>query len=73
MVNHCLSEYGTTLKVEKVTYTKGDEGYDLEITIKTPQKLSIQARLELEEYISDSLEKYGGILIHKATVIALAW
>lgn len=73
MINHCLSEYGTTLKVEKVSYTKGDEGYDLEITIKTPQKLSIQARLELEEYISDSLEKYGGILIHKATVIALAW
>lgn len=73
MVNHCLSEYGTTIKVEKVTYSKGNEGYDLEITIRTPHQLTLQGRLELEEYISDSLEKYGGILIHKATITALAW
>ena len=73
MVNHCLGEYGNTLKLEKVTFSKGAEGYDLEITTRTPQKLSVQTTLELEESISDSLEKYGGILVHKATIKSQAW
>lgn len=73
MVTHCLSDYGSTLKVEKVTYEKSNEGYDLEITIRTPEKLNVQSTMELEEFISDSLERYGGILVHKATIKALTW
>ena len=73
MINHCMTEYETTMKIEKVTYVYGSEGYDLDIYIRTPEQLSGLAIVELEEYIADSLEKYGGILIHKAKLHVQAW
>ena len=73
MVNHCLGEYGNTLKLEKISFQKGNEGYDIEITTRTPQRLSGQTILDLEESISDSLEKYGGILVHKVTILSQSW
>ncbi len=73
MINHCMTEYETTMKIEKVTYVYGNEGYDLDIFIRTPEAMSGVAILELEEYIADSLEKYGGILIHKAKLHVQAW
>ncbi len=73
MINHCLNEYEATMKVEKVTYEYGSEGYDLDIYIRTPEPLTGLAVIEFEEYIADSLEKYGGILIHKAKLHMQAW
>lgn len=73
MVSHCLTEYADTMKVEHVNYTVGKDGYDLEITVRTPQHIPGTLTVELEEYITDSLEKYGGILIHKATLHVQAW
>ena len=73
MVTHCLTEYEETMKVSKVTFTYGAEGYDLEILIRTPEVISGLMVAELEEYIADSLEKYGGILIHKVRLTAQAW
>ncbi len=73
MVRGCLNEYEDTMKISKVTYTYGNEGYDLEITVRTPEQLSGHMVAEFEEYIADSLEKYGGILIHKVTLIVQAW
>ncbi|MCF0237981.1 MAG: hypothetical protein HUK24_05225, partial [Sphaerochaetaceae bacterium] len=45
----------------------------LDITLRTPQIIPGTTILELEEYISDSLEKYGGILIHSATLHIEYW
>jgi adenylate kinase family enzyme len=73
MVNHCLGEYGNTLKLEKVSFQKDNDGYDIVITTRTPQKLSVQTILDLQESISDSLEKYGGILVHKITIQSQTW
>lgn len=73
MVRGCLNEYEDTMKISKVTYTYGNEGYDLEITVRTPEQLSGHMVAEFEEYIADSLEKYGGILIHKVNLIVQAW
>lgn len=73
MINHCLGEYGNTLKLEKISFKKGNDGYDITITTRTPQKLSNQTILDLEESISDSLEKYGGILIHKVSIQSQTW
>ena len=73
MVRGCLNEYEDTMKISKVTYTYGNEGYDLEITVRTPEQLSGHMVAEFEEYIADSLEKYGGILIHKVTLSVQAW
>ncbi len=73
MVNHCLGEYGNTLKLEKVTFQKNNEGYNIVITTRTPQKLSSQTIIDLQESISDSLEKYGGILVQKVTIQSQTW
>ena len=73
MVSHCLIEYEETMKIEKVTFTYGNEGYDLDVFIRTPQAMPGHMILEFEEYIADSLEKYGGILIHKVVLHVQAW
>ena len=73
MVRGCLNEYEDTMKVSKVTYSYGNEGYDLEITVRSPESISGHMVSEFEEYIADSLEKYGGILIHKVRLIVQAW
>ncbi len=73
MVNHCLNEYEETMKVSKVTYVYSNEGYDLDIYVRTPESISGLAIAEFEEYIADSLEKYGGILIHKVNLHVQAW
>lgn len=73
MVSHCLNEYEETMKVSKVTYVYSNEGYDLDIYIRTPESISGLAVAEFEEYIADSLEKYGGILIHKVNLHVQAW
>ena len=73
MVRGCLNEYEDTMKISKVTYSYGNEGYDLEITVRSPESISGHMVAEFEEYIADSLEKYGGILIHKVRLIVQAW
>ena len=73
MVSHCLNEYEETMKVSKVSFTYSAEGYDLDVIIRTPQAISGLMIAELEEYIADSLEKYGGILIHKVKLNVQAW
>lgn len=73
MVSHCLNEYEETMKIEKVTFDYGSEGYDLDVYIRTPQAISGHMVMEFEEYIADSLEKYGGILIHKVILHVQAW
>ena len=73
MVSHCLNEYEETMKVSKVSFTYGSEGYDLDVIIRTPEAISGLMIAELEEYIADSLEKYGGILIHKVKLNVQAW
>ncbi len=73
MVNHCLNEYADTMKVSKVTYEYSNEGYELDIYVRTPETISGVSIAEFEEFIADSLEKYGGILIHKVNLHVQAW
>lgn len=73
MVNQCLNEYADTMKVSKVNYVYSNQGYDLDINIRTPESMSGLAIAEFEEYIADSLEKYGGILIHKVSIHLQVW
>ena len=39
----------------------------------TARAISGHMVMEFEEYIADSLEKYGGILIHKVVLHVQAW
>lgn len=64
MVIHCLDEFDQLLKVTKVTMKIVPEGYKLSVKLRVPMKHQIASTLsELQEYIGDSLEKYGGIFV----------
>ncbi|MCR4676487.1 MAG: hypothetical protein K5634_04570 [Sphaerochaetaceae bacterium] len=73
MIRHCLYEYENILKVEDVKFTNTDEGYNLDVTLRTPVSMDSQKKLELKEYISDSLERYGGIMINTVTLTVQIW
>ncbi|MCQ2397974.1 MAG: hypothetical protein MJ052_01560 [Sphaerochaetaceae bacterium] len=73
MVEHCLYGYENTMKVEKVKCLSEADGYSLEITVRTPVTMNRQQISELQEYISDSLEKYGGILINNVALSVENW
>jgi len=64
MVIHCLDEFDHMIKVKKVTMKIESTGYNLTVKLRVPMKHQITSTLaELQEYIGDSLEKYGGIFI----------
>ncbi|MCF0262417.1 MAG: ATP-binding protein [Sphaerochaetaceae bacterium] len=73
MVSHCFNEYETTMKVEKVTHIRQNEGYELDVYIRSPNPVPGHMIVEYEEYIADSLEKYGGILINKVILHVNVW
>ena len=64
MVIHCLDEFDQLIKVTKVNMKIVPEGYKLTVKLRVPMKHQIASTLsELQEYIGDSLEKYGGIFV----------
>lgn len=64
MVSQSLSIYSNSIDVEKVDYEYTKDGYTLEITLRTNINMEYERNVELQEYITDSLEKYGGIMIN---------
>ena len=65
MVRHCIDEYDKVIKVKKVRATVGsDNSYDVTVTLQVPLKHYIGQTLgELQDYIADCIEKYGGIMV----------
>jgi uncharacterized alkaline shock family protein YloU len=52
------------IKVKKVVVKVETDGYHLTVKLRVPIKHQISSTLaELQEYIADSLEKYGGIFV----------
>lgn len=73
MVTHCMYEYDQTIKVERVHMENKDEGFYLNITLRTPEKKNNSLIPELSEFISDSLEKYGGIRVSGVDIDLQTW
>ncbi len=64
MVIHTLDEFDHMIKVKKVNMRIDPEGYNLTVKLRVPMKHQISSTLkELQEYIGESLEKYGGIFV----------
>lgn len=62
MVVHCLNEFDTQLKVKKVSVQLLPDGYNLTVKLRVPISHRISSTLqELQVYIAESLERYGGI------------
>ncbi len=75
MVKHCLNEYDKVIKVKKVTYEiHKDNSYSLNVTLQVPIRHYIgQTITEMQDYISDCIEKYGGILIKNVSIEIEEW
>ena len=75
MVRHCIDEYDKVIKVKKVRATVGsDNSYDVTVTLQVPLKHYIGQTLgELQDYIADCIEKYGGILVHQVSIEIEEW
>ena len=75
MVKHCIDEYDKVIKVKRVRTTalKNNE-YDINVTLQVPLRHYIgQTMSELQEYIADCIEKYGGIMVHQVSIEIEEW
>ena len=69
MVIHCLDEFDSEIKVKKVLVKTEADGYNLNVKLKMPIKLQISSTLrELQRYIADSLERYGGVFVTEVNI-----
>jgi hypothetical protein len=74
MVIHCLDEFDNMIKVKKVVVKVETDGYNLTVKLRVPIKHQISSTLaELQEYIADSLERYGGIFVTGVNIEIEEW
>ncbi len=73
MINQCLYAYGKDLKIEEFNYTEVFQRYVINITLRTPIRLTHNEENELKDFISDSIEKYGDIRINNLNLSFNVW
>lgn len=75
MVKQCMNEYDKVIKVKKVrTIDEGDKGQRLSVTLQIPVKHYIgQTLSELQDYLQENIEKYGGVLISGVNIEIEEW
>lgn len=75
MVKHAIGEYDPVMKVKKVRGTKNpDATYSLSITLMLPVKHYISTTIsDLQEYITECIEKYGGIMVKGISIEIEEW
>ena len=75
MVRHAIGEYDPVMKVKKVRGVKNtDSSYSIGITLQLPARHYVNTTIsDLQEYISDCIEKYGGVLVKKVNVEIEEW
>lgn len=74
MVIHCLDEFDDTIRVKKVLIKNDPDGYTLNVKLKVPIRFQVSGTLsELQKYIADSLERYGGVIISEVNIEVDDW
>jgi len=74
MVAHCLDEFDNLIRVKRVQVLMKAEGYALTVKLRVPMQHQISTTLgELQEYIADSLEKYGSIFVASVNIEIEEW
>ncbi|MDY5932130.1 MAG: hypothetical protein SPJ34_08920 [Candidatus Ornithospirochaeta sp.] len=75
MVKHAVGEYDSVMKVKKARGVKNpDSSYSLNITLQLPVRHYMATSItDLQEYISECVEKFGGIMIKKTTIEIEEW
>jgi ABC-type dipeptide/oligopeptide/nickel transport system ATPase component len=70
MVNYCVDEYDSEIKIKKITVKDSDMGYRLALTIDVPYGTELGGSIqELRKYIIDDIERYTNILIEDVNTI----
>lgn len=74
MVVHCLDEFDQSIRVISLTSKVYDNGYSLSVKLRIPTSHMMKTSIsELQEYISESLEKYGSIFIANVAIDMEEW
>ena len=75
MVKHAIGEYDPVMKVKKVRGTKNtDSSYSVSVTLQLPVRHYMSTTISnLQEYITECIEKYGGVMVHSVSVEIEEW
>ena len=75
MVRHAIGEYDPVMKVKKVRGSKNQDGsYSVSITLRLPVRHYIGSTIsDLQEYVTECIEKYGGIMVKSASIEIEEW
>jgi len=69
MVLHCVQEFDSSLRVEKVIVRRESHDYGLEISLAVPFKAQTAAPLyQLQEYIAKNVESFSGIIMKEVNI-----
>ncbi|MBN1697725.1 MAG: hypothetical protein JW881_09440 [Spirochaetales bacterium] len=70
MILHCIDEFDTRLKVNKIILVRQVNGYILKIIIKVPYGMELPHVVhDLQTYIIKNIEKYTGITLKEVNII----
>ncbi len=75
MVKHAIGEYDPVMRVKKVRGTKNsDASFSISATLQLPVRHYISTSIsDLQEYISECIEKYGGVMVSSVSVEIEEW
>jgi uncharacterized alkaline shock family protein YloU len=69
MVLHCVQEFDSSLRVEKVIVRREPHDYAMEIMLAVPYKGQTAAPLyQLQEYIAKNVESFSGIIMKEVNI-----
>jgi uncharacterized alkaline shock family protein YloU len=69
MVLHCVQEFDSAVRVEKVIVHKESHDYSMEIVLAVPYKGQAAAPLyQLQEYIARNVESFSGIILKEVNI-----
>jgi uncharacterized alkaline shock family protein YloU len=70
MVLHCVSEYDSELKIERVQVKKEIDGYSLVLHLRVPYGKQLSHSIpELQKYVCSNIESYSGVSLRKVDIL----
>ena len=75
MVKHAIGDYDPVIKVKKAKGVKNsDNTYSISVTLQLPVKHYMTTTMsDLQEYITECVEKFGGIMLKNVTIEIEEW
>ena len=69
MVSHCVKEFDSRLKIERIIVERGKYSYSLEIVLDIPFDVQISGTMhKLQSYVIESIERFAGLILDEVNV-----